>query len=815
MFSTFNLRVRVMAIVFGAILILISLSFLLMLQFHEHSVLRETDAKLLSAAQTLKFILPADYHDRITNAASVSFEQYERIAEANNRLCREQGLQYVWSVLVLGPRHIVFTSATSPYHDVRNQRHAGFFETHTDPEAFILALQTMKPCFSTYMNQWGRGRMVLIPETDRQGRVHMFGSSMSMDVIDGSQHKTLIGALVLLVLATAIAVLVLLHYFRILLTPVEALTQAAEAITQGDYDTVIPSSKGSREEVLLAQSLDAMRRMICKQMAALQESEQQFRLLVSSTHAMIYKLRASDYSVLYVSDNVAPLLGHTPRDFTETPGFWFDHVHPEDRGEVMAAGARLASGSSLVREYRFRMADGRYCWVQDTMSLVPAQQGHPPMIAGYWIDITQRQEVAEALRVSRDRLEQAKKLTRESRKLTLAKEAAEAASHTKSAFLASMSHEVRTPMNAILGFSQLLLGDPELNTRQRKQIESINRSGKHLLGLINDILDMAKLEAGQMTVNWAGTNVHTLLHDLETMFKHPAEQKRLELKIEASSSLPRAVITDPKKLMLILINLTGNAVKFTSAGGVTVRMAAESDPHEALQLHVEVEDTGPGISEEARPRLFERFEKILSGRDAVAGSGLGLAISRGLARLMGGEITVRSQPGRGSVFTLVLPVKLAESPAPGHEEVLQRGAGLPPDWTQRRILVVDDIAVNCEILVRMLARVGFEIQAVNSGVQGVELASSWGPDLILMDLRMPGMSGLDAIRQIREQEQEKGKRIPIMAITASVLDEQCAHATQAGADDFILKPFLQNELLQKIGTLLGIRYVLERESPEV
>lgn len=921
MLNKLHLRTKILASVTGVILILGGLYFILLLKARENAVYKEADAKLLSAARSLKFILPPGYHDRITNEASVSAAQFDQIVDANNRFCREEGLQYLWSVLVLGPRDIVFTSSTSPDLEVSRHQHARFFERHSDPEAFTNALQSRKPCFSTFKNQWGTGRMVLIPEVDRLGRVHIFGCSIALDKLAGIQGETLKDTLFLLLLASAVVSLLVSRFIRTALSPIESLTRAAETMARGDFDKVIARVEGSTEAVLLSQSLESMRKKICRQMTELIDSEQHFRFLVSATPAIIYTLRASDLHALFISENVAAIQGHSPREFLENPDFWIDHVHPDDRAAVMATTAQLTPGSSLVREYRFRIAKGCYRWMQDAMKLVGDTEGNPAIIAGYWIDITQRKEATEALRINRERLEQAQKfallgsweldhasgrvecsaevleiierdatavghstdafftsvhpddrhrvenvyktafsrggaqeldhrlvmadgrvkwvrarwktdlnadgspavstgtvqdisdhmLARESRNLTIAKEAAEAANLAKSAFLASMSHEIRTPMNAVLGFAQVLLGDSELNARQRKQVESINRSGRHLLGLINDILDMAKIESGRMGVSVAGTPLRNLLHDLETMFRHSVEQKQIALIIEPAANLPRTVVTDPKKLMQILINLTDNAVKFTRIGGVTVRMAAESDLNGEWHLRVEVEDTGLGIPEADLPRLFERFEQPRSSQESKGGSGLGLAISRGLARLMGGDITVRSQLGSGSVFTMVLPVTLAKSPAPEVEIARLQVSGLPPNFTRRRILVVDDIDVNCEILVRMLSRVGFELQTATSGSRGLELAASWGPDLILMDLRMPGLSGLDAIRMIRAQE--KGGRIPIMAITASVLDEQCAQATQAGADDFIRKPFLESELFQKVGSLLGVKYILEAESP--
>jgi PAS domain S-box-containing protein len=367
-------------------------------------------------------------------------------------------------------------------------------------------------------------------------------------------------------------------------------------------------------------------------MAALEASESRLRFLVSATPAIIYTCRASDFTTTFISENVSTILGHTPRDFIENPQFWADHLHPEDAHGALAIGTRLAGGSPVVREYRFRHRNGSYRWMQDELRIAPDEGGRPLIIAGCWLDIT-------------------------------ARKTAEAANQAKSTFLATLSHEIRTPMNAILGFSQLLLRDAGLTERQREQIEAIHRGGEHLMSLINDVLEMSKIEAGRISVSLAAADLHPLLRDLETMFSLRAQEKGLTLQINRAAGLPRNVVTDEQKLKQILINLMGNAVKFTQTGGLTVSLATEPLPGGGARLLVEVADTGPGIADEDMARLFERFEQTQAGRHAMIGTGLGLAISRGLARVMGGDITVRNRPTGGTVFQVSLPVEIAEGQA--------------------------------------------------------------------------------------------------------------------------------------------------------
>jgi len=386
-----------------------------------------------------------------------------------------------------------------------------------------------------------------------------------------------------------------------------------------------------------------------------------------------------------------------------------------------------------------------------------------------------------------------------------AKEAAEAANRAKSAFLANMSHEIRTPMNAILGFSQLMLRDRNLDARQGQYLGTINRSGEHLLALINDILEMSKIEAGRTTLNLTTFDLPDLLKDLEMMFRVRTDGKRLWFVVELIGDVPRYIMADINKMRQLFINVIGNAVKFTERGGIGLRVRADRGAASGPRLRVEVEDTGPGISADDQTKLFRHFEQTKTGQQAGTGTGLGLAISREFARLMGGDITVSSQVGKGSVFAIYLPLKESEKQAVPLIDKPRHLLGLKPGQGECRVLVADDIEDNRELLVQLLGPVGFEVRLVCDGEQAVREFERWQPHLILMDFLMPVMDGLEAIRRIRASD--GGAQTKIIAVTASAMDDNRQELMSNGADDFMGKPFREEELFQKIQAHLGVEFL--------
>uniref|UniRef100_UPI000D1EBF6D ATP-binding protein n=1 Tax=Cyanothece sp. BG0011 TaxID=2082950 RepID=UPI000D1EBF6D len=399
------------------------------------------------------------------------------------------------------------------------------------------------------------------------------------------------------------------------------------------------------------------------------------------------------------------------------------------------------------------------------------------------------------------------------KQLETAKNSAEAANEAKSNFLAHMSHELRTPLNAILGFSQLLNNDYNLNDEQKEYIGIINQSGEHLLTIIKNILDMAKIEARQVSLHYQSFNLYQLLRNISQMFKLKAQSKGIDLIIEIGQNVPSFIVSDQAKLRQILINLLNNSLKFTEEGKVILRILnSQKVPQEKggkIALTFEIEDTGIGIDLKDFDHLFEPFFQTKVGQKSQEGTGLGLSISKEFVDLMGGKLQVSSQVNQGTTFYFTLSVEIPKSSDTVKVSSPDKIVGLAPHQPSYRILIIEDDFANRKVLINLLKSVGFVVQEANNGEEGVKLWETWQPDLIWMDLEMPVMDGYQATRTIRTKNKElDGTKTPkIIALTASVFAENREAVLNIGCDDFVSKPVAESTIFEKLAEHLGVRYI--------
>jgi two-component system sensor histidine kinase/response regulator len=488
------------------------------------------------------------------------------------------------------------------------------------------------------------------------------------------------------------------------------------------------------------------------------------------------------------------------REFKDRARSWtgmnYLDIMDEEAAEGSESSAAAADGIREVihanreffnMEYFFEVADEKI-WF--SMTVTRFKEHIPPRFVVSFDNITERKNAgAEMVR---------------------AKLEAESANRAKSRFLASMSHEIRTPMNAVLGYAQHLLNEKSLSKKQHEYVEIISRSGNHLLDLINEILDMSKVEAGRMTLNTEDTDFYAIMNDVKNMFKDRVFEKNLYLDFSIDESVPQYLYADGKKIRQIIINIVGNALKFTNEGGVRVRAGKLSDEIHGSRsvIFVEVEDTGCGISKDEVDKVFEVFGQASFGSAAGGGTGLGMPISLGYAKLMDGGITVESEPGRGSKFTFTFRAELLSSQiSKSRSPDTRRVTGIKSDRPAPKILIVDDVASNRSVLRVLLENSGFSVVEASDGQDALSAISESMPDAVFMDRYMPSLDGIEAARIIKMSD--ACRNLPIMMLSASSLEENRREAIEAGIDVFLRKPFVEEEIFACLKSALGIDYIYE------
>ena len=526
-------------------------------------------------------------------------------------------------------------------------------------------------------------------------------------------------------------------------------------------------------------------------------------------------------NILVWDEQMYRLYGIPPERFSGAYEAWQAMIFLEDRQRADEEGHLALRGEKEYNtEFRVLWPDGS---IHNIRALAVVQRdatGHPLRMIGTNWDITAQKKTEAAL------LESEAHLHKVNLQLETAKEAAETANRFKSLFLANMSHEIRTPLNTILGFSQVLSRDSSLSPMQAEHVRIIARSGKHLLQLINNVLDMSRIEAGQITLNPVTFCLYDFLDDLEMMFRPLIENKGLQLLVNRDGSVPHYMLADDVKIRQVLLNLIGNAIKFTETGVITVRVYTETLEGQApstsslrqssgqagqvaensrkMGLVIEVEDSGTGIAEEDMKQIFDVFFQTESGVKA-GGSGLGLPISHNLVKTMGGTFSVTSQLGKGSCFRLMVPLELPAAVAKSRKLKTRSVVGLQPDTGQIRVLVVDDTDDNRTLLRVLLEPLGFEVMEACNGAEAIEIFERNSPQLILMDMLMPVMDGYEAVRRLRSTE--AGRAAIIIAVTTLAFDNSRELVLASGVDECVSKPFQSDELIEMLGNRLGLSYI--------
>ena len=524
------------------------------------------------------------------------------------------------------------------------------------------------------------------------------------------------------------------------------------------------------------------------QQEKLEQSQNRLECIVNSSPSVIYILSRTGnpecrFAVEFIGETITLMTGYEPRQWYRDKSFWIDHVHPDDRAAALENQNRLLSQDELTHQYRFRHRDGSYRWIHDKLRVLRDAEGNIVEVIGAWIDITERKQAELALKE--------------------AKEAAEAANRAKTEFLANISHELRTPLNGILGFTQVLQKQTDLNPKHKEYLNYIGYSGNHLLTLINDLLDLSKIEAGRLEMENSVFRFSEFLDGVAEMFEFRAINKGIGFIYEKAATLPEYVVGDEKRLRQILINLLGNAIKFTHQGYAALKVSSHGE-----SVCFRIEDTGLGIAEEDLGRIFLAFEQ-LAYHDSTEGTGLGLAISKRLVDAMGGQIDVRSVLGQGSVFSVSVALPAASKP-PGYMDDESQIVGYAGNT--RRIMIVDDNPDNLAMLAALLESLDFVIETASNGRECLDKFAAFDPDLIMIDLLMPDMDGSETVRHLRQKE--SGRHVKVIAVTAHAFDDIRETCLASGFDDFITKPVEIGDLLDRLQKSLGLTWRYASAAPQ-
>ncbi len=691
-----------------------------------------------------------------------------------------------------------------------------------------------------FKDDWGLDWLIVIvvPEADFMEQIH------------ANTRITIL----LCIAALIVGIIICILTARWIVRPILMLSQSAKALARGEWEqTVEIQRSGDLGE--LAKSFNSMAHQLRASFTemkslneALLQSESRLKQFLDAVPVGVTVHDATG-QIYYANRTAQQLLGI--------------EVLPEARAEQLAQAYHVYRAGTeqlypteqlpLVRSLQGEQVKADDLELHQPDKIIPLEIFTTPIfdetgkvvyaIAAFY-DITERKQAEKLLAdynqtLEKQVAERTFELEREIVERKRAEEAAQAANRAKSTFLANMSHELRTPLNAILGFSQLMSRSRNLPSEHQENLGIVIRNGEHLLTLINQVLDLSKIEAGRITLNETSFNLYRLLNDLDDMFQLKADDKKLQLQFDRTLDVPEYVSTDEVKLRQVLINLLSNAIKFTHEGRVSVRVVRKLKVEGSEQLKVEglkvegsnqpanlqltnlqpanrqlatlqfeVEDTGSGIAPDELDSLFEAFVQTQTGQQSSEGTGLGLTIVRSFVQLMGGEISVSSQMGKGTVFKFDIKVSVVEAADIKRQQPSRHVVALEPNQPSYRILVVDDRWYNRQLLTKLLTPLGFEVQEASNGQEAIAIWDRWEPHLIFMDMRMPVTDGYEATKRIKATI--KGQATAVLALTASTLEEERAIVLSAGCDDYIRKPFKEADIFEAIHSHIGVRYIYEQ-----
>lgn len=573
-------------------------------------------------------------------------------------------------------------------------------------------------------------------------------------------------------------------FARSITNPLRKFIKGARAVSDGDYTQKLDISRND-EIGQLAHDFNKMRKNLKDSFEQIDKQKEQYQSIFENAIEGIFQISLNG-KILRTNQAFAEILGYkSPTEMETTVSNIEQQLYADSSDRLDVTQLLKNNGSVRELETKLRRKDGQILTVLINAQVIYDKNRNLSFYQGMIEDISERKRIEE---------------------YKIAKEAAEKSNRAKSEFLANMSHELRTPLNAILGFSQMMSNNENLNLDQKSNLQIINRSGEHLLTLINGILDMSKIEAGRISLNEIDFDLYKLLDDVFNMFKFKADEKGLEILLERGTDLPQYVRTDETKLRQVLVNLISNAVKFTREGNVIVKVSASQEN----QLNFSITDTGPGIAPGDLDRLFDPFAQTQTGKDAHEGTGLGLSISQKFVNLMGGKIRVDNQLKSGCVFKFDINIQKGQShriaqTRPKHQVIGLATKGDGTNQNSYRILIVDDITSNRKVLSALLAPLGLDVKEAENGQEALSIYDEWQPDLIWLDMRMPDMDGYEVIRQIKNDSQKKWPFI--VSISASAFEEDRQKAFETGCDGFVCKPFKANEIFEEMQKLLQLQYI--------